>query len=255
MQSPLIGITAGNDPRIQGVYVLRSDYIRSIEKAGGTPIILAPSQEAAASGLIQSLHGILLSGGVDIDPSLYNETPHHTVTRISSERDKFEARILSDAFQRNLPILGICRGMQMLNVALKGSLIQDLPSCSCVKSYIRHDDPERHRSEIAHTVCISRRSLLHHVLGLEEVQVNSFHHQAIKRLGKGLVAAAWSGDGIIEAVESPGMDFCIGVQWHPESFWNRDETFAPLFETFVQAAQRLVNRQNDRQNQPVHSVA
>ena len=134
----------------------------------------------------------------------------------------------------NLPLLGICRGMQLLNVLLGGTLIQDLPSRLGDK--ISHDDPDRSRDQLSHSVSISSESKLHPIFGRDQLGVNSFHHQGIARLGEGLEAVAWSEDEVIEAVEGKGESFLIGLQWHPESLWRRGYPYLALFEALRNAA-------------------
>ncbi len=234
MYPPLIGITAGNHPRISGSYVVRWDYVRSVERAGGVPIVLAPSGAALHPSLVDRLDGLLLTGGLDIDPSAYGEAPHPSLSHTSKERDEFEFLLIEGALRRGLPLLGICRGLQSLNVALGGSLLQDIPSLVGVQ--VSHDDPERPRHDIAHAVTVQAGTRLHEILGAERVDVNSFHHQAPKRLADGLIVTATADDGVIEGVERPGAAFVLGVQWHPEAFWNHGANFAPLFAAFVGAA-------------------
>lgn len=230
---PLIGITAGNHPNEPGFYVLRPDYLRSVELAGGIPVVLAPSGPALHPAFLDRLDGLVLTGGVDVSPSLYGEEPHPTVDRTSLERDEFESELLREALRREVPVLGICRGCQMLNLARGGTLVQDIPSL--VSREVSHDDRQRPRDALAHPVRVAGASALRRILGAEEVQVNSFHHQAVGRLGDGVVPAAWSADGVVEGIELPGGTFVLGVQWHPEAFF-RSELFGSLFRAHVEAA-------------------
>lgn len=236
MFPPLIGITAGNDPKLSGCYVLRWDYIRCIERAGGVPIVLAPSGHALHSSLVDRLDGLVLTGGLDIEPGAYGETPHPTVTKTSKERDEFEFLLVEGALLRDLPVLAICRGQQVLNVVRGGTLLQDIPTQT--PSPLSHDDPERPRHAMAHPVSIVPCTTLHRVLCSDQVDVNSFHHQAVDRLGDGLIITARSGDGIVEGIEVAGAPFAVGVQWHPEAFWNHGGAFAPLFDALIDAARR-----------------
>jgi putative glutamine amidotransferase len=233
MQPP-IGITIGYDDRRKGVHVLRQDYVRSVEDGGGLPVILAPGRPEDASAHLDRLSGLVLSGGSDVDPALYGERPHAKLGRVVRERDDFELALAQEALRRDLPLLAICRGHQVLNVATGGTLIQDIPSE--VTGGVEHD-PRRERWERAHLVDIVEGTRLREILGRGTVSVNSFHHQAIQALGAGLVTSARSsGDQLIEGVEMPGRRFVIGVQWHPESFWNRPEGFQPLFRALGEAA-------------------
>jgi putative glutamine amidotransferase len=234
MEPPLIGITAGNNPRTPGQYVIRWDYVRSIEQAGGIPVILAPSGAALHSRLTTRLDGLLLTGGVDIEPSAYGESFHPTVTRISAERDEFEFKLTKTAIEQKMPILAICRGLQVLNVVMGGSLVQDIPAM--IGPEISHDDSERQRHELAHQVTLKTGSRLYEIFKEDRLWVNIFHQQSAKRLGYGLMAVAWADDGVIEGMELPDSHFVVGVQWHPESFWNQGGTFSELFKSFIVAA-------------------
>jgi len=231
---PLVGITISCDARRPGFFSLREDYVRAIEKAGGLPVVLAPGAAPEATELLDRIEGLLLTGGGDIDPALYRQERHASVCEVQPERDAFEVALARRALDRDLPLLAICRGHQVLNVATGGTLIQDIPSSL---AGAENHDPEQERWELSHDVRIRPGSRLARILGRDRVAVNSFHHQAVKDLGQGLEATAWAvDDGVVEAIEAPDRRFAVGVQWHPESFWNRPEGFAPLFEAFVGAA-------------------
>jgi putative glutamine amidotransferase len=182
------------------------------------------------------VEGVLLSGGADVDPGHYGEQRHETVTRVVPERDAFELALCRESAARDRPLLAICRGQQVLNVARGGTLIQDIPSE--VLGAGDHD-PERERWQAAHEVRILPGTRLREILGTERVAVNSFHHQAVRDLGQGLVTSALAvDDGVVEAIEATGTRFLLGVQWHPEAFWNREPSFQPLFEALVAEAAR-----------------
>ncbi len=232
MSRPAIGITIGYDDEEQGIHVLRNDYVRSVERAGGLPLILAPGAPGDAADLLGHIDGLLLSGGSDVDPVFFGETPHSKLGTVVRERDEFELALCREALGKDLPLLAICRGHQVLNVATGGTLIQDIPSE--IAGEVDHD-PSRPRPERVHEVRILEGTRLRSLLGKETVGVNSFHHQAVRDLGRGLVASAWSTrDDVIEGVEAPDRRFAIGVQWHPESFWADAEGFAPLFRGLVE---------------------
>ena len=229
-----IGISIGYDDRRKGVHVLRQDYVRSVEDGGGLPFILAPGRPEDAPALLDRLTGLVLSGGSDVDPALYGKAPHPKLGKVVRERDDFELALAREALRRDMPVLAICRGHQVLNVATGGTLIQDIPSE--VTGGVEHD-PRRERWERAHLVDIAEGTRLREILGRGTVSVNSFHHQAIQALGAGLVTSARSsGDQLIEGVEMPGRRFVVGVQWHPESFWNQPEGFQSLFRALGEAA-------------------
>ena len=233
---PLIGVTIGDDDERTGRFSLRKDYVRAVEAAGGLPVVLAPGRPEDADELLRRIDGVLLSGGSDVDPAHYGEGAHETVTDVAPDRDAFELALCREALRQDRPTLAICRGQQALNVATGGTLVQDIPSS--VAGAADHD-PERERWELTHEVRLLPGSRLRQVLGEDRVAVNSFHHQAVKDLGRGLMATAWSvDDGVIEGIEAPDCRFVLGVQWHPESFWDRRPGFQSLFEALVAAARK-----------------
>jgi putative glutamine amidotransferase len=231
---PLIGITTGSDSKRPEFYSLRHEYVRSVELAGGLPVVLVPGDQAGSAALLDRLDGLVVTGGVDIAPGLYGAVSHPTVSAVNPERDRFETTILREALARDLPVLGICRGIQLLNVVRGGTLIQDIPSE--IGSEIPHDPPGHARDAVAHDVEIVTGTLLADLLGAGKGAVNSFHHQAVSRLGEGLVVSARSADGIVEGVELAGARFTVAVQWHPESFWREFQRFGALFSGLVEAA-------------------
>ena len=229
---PVVGITLGDGDR-PGYHSMREDYVRSVEQSGAIPVVLPPLQPEDAEPVLDRIDGLVLSGGVDVDPVLYGRTPHPKLGRVDRRRDDFELALTRKALARDLPILAICRGQQLLNVAIGGTLIQDLPSES--RGAVTHHAPGR-RTRRSHPVEVASASRLGEVLGAGTLSVNSFHHQAIERLGHGLVVSArCPGDGVIEGVEMPGRSFVVGVQWHPESFWNETASFQSLFDAHVTA--------------------
>lgn len=213
-----------------------SDYMESVRRAGGEPIEVAAGGEAPEH-LLARVNGIMLTGGGDVDPMLYGETPHATFQAAEGDRDQFEMALTRAAIAANIPFLAICRGMQLLNVAMGGTLIQDIPSQ--VPGALEHSVPEP-RAHVAHEVWVAKGSrlsalLADHMEDGETCHVNSRHHQSVATAAPGFEITATSPDGVIEAMEQPGAAFCIGVQWHPENFWRTGE-FRSLFEGFVQAA-------------------
>jgi putative glutamine amidotransferase len=221
---PVIGITPCS--RVD-------DYVESVRQAGGDPRLLRNIDDPAA--ILAELDGVLLTGGLDVDPALYGEAAHEK-TEIAPDRDRFEIPLSRAALAQDVPVFAICRGVQVLNVAAGGSLVQDIPSA--ISSDLNHaiDVPKDH---LAHSVRITPGSHLASALGrgadLEGCPVNSRHHQSIARVAPAFVASAVSSDGVVEAIERPRAAFCIGVQWHPENFWRTGE-FAGLFRSFVTAA-------------------
>lgn len=201
---PMIGITVGNNT--EGDFFLRRQYCSAILKAGGIPILLPPvGNPESAAGIC---NGILFTGGGDIAPSLCGITDYDPAFLFepSPERDSYELKLARLALARDLPVLAICRGIQILNVAMGGTL----------KFHIDGHRQKQSREQPSHSLKIAKGSTLARLVGNEELEVNSFHHQSIDRVGDGLTVSAEAEDGIIEAVEAPGKRFCIGVQWHPE---------------------------------------
>ena len=235
MKRPAIGVAIENAKQEPEVFRLREDYVRSVETAGGLPLVFAPGRPEDAPELLDHVGGLLLTGGADVDPDLYGEKPHARLGPTFRDRDVFELALVREALRRGLPLLAICRGQQVLNVATGGTLVQDIPSE--VKGAISHD-PDVERWQTAHDVEILPGTRLREILGTERVAVNSFHHQSVKQLGRGLVRSALSADGVVEAVEVPAGEkaFVVGVQWHPESFWDHPPGFLPLFRALVLAA-------------------
>lgn len=251
---PLIGVTTSevrfaerieqtpqSDPPRREM-ALGLTYLRAIEAAGGLPVVMPPLELGAIEPLLQRLTGLCLSGGPDIDPETYAEPPHPDLGPIEPDLDRFELELARQADARGLPILAICRGMQALNVARGGSLHQHLPD----RPGVTIDHRRRGGADHAiHDVAVAAGSRLERLMGRRNAEVNSFHHQAAHRIGNGLRAVAWSPDGVIEALEAPARDFCVGVQWHAESLVDRPE-HASLFGGLVDAARRFESRDSGR---------
>lgn len=241
---PRIAITAGSNPGTTNHTWLRFDYLHAVSKAKGLPSIIAsgftnPLDEAEqlAGEILDGCDGLLLSGGTDVDPKIFGEIPHTALGRVDGPRDPFEITLAREAIRRDMPVLGICRGLQVLNVALGGTLVQDIPSD--IPGSVAHENGED-RLAIGHVVDIAPGSKLAQLLSATRVGVNSFHHQAAKSLGHGLVLSATSPeDGIVEGLEMPDLKFVVAVQWHPENFWKTSNTFDGLFNGFVEAARQF----------------
>lgn len=221
---PIIGIT----PCSRVV-----DYVESVKRAGGEPLVLDPAEDAGRA--LDRIDALLMTGGLDVDPLLYGETPHAT-TEIDAERDAFEIPLSRAAVTRDMPLFAICRGVQVLNVAAGGSLIQDIPSSVATDVSHSIDIPKNH---VAHSVHVTPGSRLAAALGTATppgtCAVNSRHHQAVGRVAPSFIVSAVSPDGVVEGIERPESAFCVGVQWHPENFWQTGE-FAGLFSALVEAA-------------------
>lgn len=216
------------------------DYKQAVQHAGGEVRIVQHGVDAGAA--LQGAEGLLLTGGDDLAPSRYGEPSHPTVIEVAPERDEFEIALVKEARRLGMPIFAICRGVQVLNVACGGTLVQDIPSQ--VGTSLNHalKVPPHTSFEYAHEIWLENDSLLAKLMqerlsGSDSLSVNSRHHQAVKDLAPGFRVVATAPDGIIEAIEDPSMRFCLGVQWHPENFWRTGE-FRPLFEGFLEAAAR-----------------
>jgi putative glutamine amidotransferase len=212
-----------------------ADYLESVRRAGGDPAEVADAHESPEA-IVARVRGVMLTGGGDVDPSLYGEAPHSTYEAAEPGRDAFEIALAKVAVAADVPLFAICRGMQVLNVAMGGSLVQDIPSE--IAGALDHSIREP-RFHIAHEVWVAKDSKLWAImsdkLDGENLQVNSRHHQAVKRVADGFEVSATAPDGVIEAMERPASRFCVAVQWHPENFWRTGE-FRPLFEEFLRAA-------------------
>jgi len=234
--APLIGvstsITIGSSP--ERAYV-NSTYLHAVQQAGGVPVVLPPQlSEASLARLARGLDGLLLTGGGDIDPARFGEAPHPTLYDVAPSRDSLETAAIQAAMDRRLPILAICRGAQVLNVALGGSLFQDVGTEPGTE--IRHSQQEP-RDQPSHKVKVAPGSLLAETLGADEVEVNSMHHQAVKAVGAGLAAVAWAPDQIVEGLELTDRSrFVLGVQWHPEELVGHSEPARRLFAALVRSA-------------------
>lgn len=234
MSRPLIGITSyAGDPGELPCFSLPVGYVDCVHAAGGWPVILPPVGGDARE-LVARLDGLVLAGGGDIAPEAYGAEPHETVYSVSEERDRFEfdlARVVVEA--GTLPLLCICRGLQVLNVALGGTLHVHLPET--LGEGVPHRIPPR--ATCRHRVRLQPGSRLARIVEGDALEVLSWHHQGIDRLGMGLRAVGWADDGLVEAVEHERHPWCFGVQWHPEMD-SADERQAKLFRALVEAAAR-----------------
>lgn len=228
---PIIGITTF-ESEIAGYHTINSYYINSVFDAGGIPVnIPIIHDEEDYDAYLNIIDGIIFTGGLDISPLTYDENPLKEVNIISSIRDKYEFGLFKKAYERKLPILGICRGHQLANIALGGSLYQDI--YTQVPDILGHRPKGISSDELYHSINVEKDSKLYNIFQSEKIFVNSNHHQSIKKLGKNLAVSAVSEDGIIEAIEATDQRFFIGVQFHPECLTKKHPQFLNLFKALI----------------------
>jgi putative glutamine amidotransferase len=220
---PLIGLTIGPERAGSTDLSFRLAYVRAIESSGGAPVLLPPTGPEAMLAILERLDGIVLPGGADIDPAEYGAAPH-AKTQVNRDLDRLELGVARWAVGADRPVLGICRGQQVINVALGGTLTQ-------------HLDPRQHPigRHANHPLRIQPESRLAEILSTDDVQVNTRHHQAVERLGAGLEAVAWAPDGTVEALESTGHRWLVAVQFHPEDLVEEHIPSQRLFAAFIAA--------------------
>ena len=237
---PRIGLTCSTADGGDGSFAVRCltnySYINWLEHAGGLPLLLPNLSPELAGELLDGLDALLLTGGADVAPRLYGAEPEKQMGTVDVPRDRCELPLAREALRRDLPILGICRGIQTLNVAAGGTLRQDLGSDPA--AWVQHGMRVVAGPTWQHTIAIEADTRLHRMVGEAEVHVNSYHHQAVGELAPGLRVAARAKDGTIEAVEAPGERFVLGVQWHPEVMSLGEPVSEAIFAAFVAAAQR-----------------
>ena len=235
---PLIGIS-GSISKTEKEMSIQTCYTNALMKAGALPVLLCPNMnDDMMRECLNGLDGILLAGGNDVDPLLYGHDPIDALGDVNPVRDAFEGRLLRMAAERKMPVLGICRGIQSINVAMGGTLWQDLPSqyrTAEGKHGVAHSQT-RADFYTSHRVMIEAESRLMQLIGKREIRVNSFHHQAVMQPAPCMKVSAHASDGVIEGIEHPDLPFFMGVQWHPERYFDRDETAMVLFSALCEAA-------------------
>ncbi|MBX6376073.1 MAG: gamma-glutamyl-gamma-aminobutyrate hydrolase family protein [Acetobacteraceae bacterium] len=234
---PVIGVTLDSEPpggySKLPWYALRQNYFSALVEHGALPVAL-PHHAELAEAYLDEIDGLLVTGGAfDVDPSLYGGGPAHPTVTLKPGRTDFELAVTRGALRRDMPVLGICGGQQLLAVAFGGTLIQHIPDS--VPGALAHEQPNP-RTEPGHEVAIQPESLLGRIVGKPRMAVNSAHHQAVERPGDGAVVNAVAPDGVVEGVEHPGYRFALGVQWHPE--YAVDPADPLIFRAFVEACRR-----------------
>ena len=233
--APLVGITLDSEPAGGWSkfpwYAIRENYTTAVIEAGGLPVML-PHEPDKAAAYLERIDALLITGGAfDVDPALFGAQDRHESVTTKDRRTAFEAAITRGALERDMPLLGICGGQQLLNVVLGGSLIQHIPDE--IEAALAHEQPNP-RDQAGHDVAISDASLLREICCIETLGVNSAHHQAVKTPGTGVTVNAVAPDGVIEGIEAPDYRFCLGVQWHPEFAISAADQ--AIFRAFVAAA-------------------
>lgn len=238
MQSPIIGITGDvTFAKFFSIFLnkragINEAYVKAVSRTSGIPIILPVSHEKNAKKLISTVNGLILSGGNDVSPEIYGEEPLSKLSELNPLRDEFEIALLKEAIKQNKPVLGICRGFQLLNTAFGGTLYQDVSyNESCNLQHMQQTEP----IFPIHSVDIKEGSIIYSILG-GSVRVNSLHHQMIKNVSPDFHEVAWSKDGVIEAIEKNDGSFVIGIQWHPEIMSETSDLMQGIFNRFVNEA-------------------
>ncbi len=232
---PVIGVTCGHEVAAQERFYVNRPYVRSIEMAGGIPLLIpALEKRERLAYFLDQIDGLLLPGGYDVDPATFGEEPVPGLGPVDPIWDELELWVASNVLERRLPVLGICRGVQLLNVAAGGSLYQDIESQLLGKA-IKHQQGAP-RWQHSHEITVESGSHVERMLGTTQLRVNSFHHQAIKEVAPKFKVTAQAKDGVIEAIEGTELDFAVGVQWHPEVMWEQYPVFKGIFQEFVRAA-------------------
>lgn len=231
---PVIGITCNLDPE-RGLHTLAAAYVDAVSHSGGIPVLLAPARGLANQKQLDLINGLLLSGGGDLDPLYFGEEPLPGMGTVVPERDHFELALAGLALAGGMPVLGICRGLQVLSVAAGGTVCQDIPLA--VPKPLKHSQ-EAPRWYPTHHITIVEGSILADILGCTRLRVNSFHHQMVGRIPLGWRVTATASDGVIEAVERD-TGFALGVQFHPETMFPKEQRMGKLFAALVAAARQF----------------
>lgn len=254
MSKPIIGITCDYD-YIQSRIQLADSYYRAISEAGGLPLLLPYTSTEDIGRILDIVDGLLFTGGGDVDPSYFGEEASPKLGNISPIRDEMEIKLCREALERDMPVLGICRGAQLINIAMGGTVYQDLESqwgekigrCEENRSDAENGESKEVRRELLkhsqgapgwygiHEVFFKEGSKIENIMGVKALRVNSFHHQAVCKIAPNFCISGWSPDGVVEAIESVEHRFAIGVQWHPERMWEKDRRMLLPFAALIRA--------------------
>lgn len=234
MSKPIIGLTPSHDTQTNDIS-MRPTYLNAVKAAGGIPLVLPLEIEKSdLQDLVNLLDGFLFTGGPDIHPFLFGEETHSDCGNVSTKRDSLELMLLPMVIEQKKPILAVCRGIQLVNIGLGGTIYQDIPSQYPKDFPIAHKQPFYYTIP-SHTVTITPQTKLAEICQQPSIKVNSMHHQAVKDVAPGCIVSGVGPDGLIEAIEMPEYPFFIGVQWHPEYLWEQDQAAANLFSQFIKA--------------------
>lgn len=235
---PIIGVSSNLTELVLSV---PTDNIHAVTRFGGVPIVLPNMEKEGIDSIANLIDGLLLTGGGDIDPTLFGEEPHRSLGSIVPERDEFEIELIKKMLEQNKPILGICRGAQIMSIASGGDMYQDI--YGQIETPLIQHDQRAPRTHASHYVQLAKGTVLQHLIGKDRIKVNSFHHQAVRNIPEGYQVSGIASDGIIEAFESQNHSFVMGLQWHPECLITKnDPPSVAIFQGFMEACKNSSKR-------------
>lgn len=238
-QKPIIGILCdiNKEKKDRPLYFVKSNYVSAINDAGGVPFLIPPTgNNNDLTQIANIINGLLVPGGDDIDPKYFDEGPHPSVVLMDPEIIQFQMEFCHHAMNKDMPVLGICAGHQIINIACGGNIYQDIPSQ--YSSKVKHKKDKNEKQDVFHTIKIDKNTMLGNMLQTDKIIVNSTHHQALKNIAEGFTVTARSEDGIVEAIEDLKHRFVLGVQCHPEDMYKKNKLFLNLFQKLIHEASR-----------------